>query len=498
MAGKNRILLFYPRFNTEKGGRSSATSIFLPLSLLYVANPLLEGGFDVTILDGRLEDYRPKVLELKDELLACGVSCQIPQIKHGLEFSRFVKSLDENIPIAWGGWYPTTHPEQTIADPAIDFVVKGEGEVTFSELCARLRDGESVQDLQGIVYMKQGEMASSPDRPLLKEYPSKRLPYELLKMEAYHIANGTINYVSSRGCPHNCRFCSIHGYTRQWKGLKAEQIVSDLAFLKSEFGVHSVIFHDDNFCANPKRVREFVHLLAEARLEITWMCNSHVRELSFLDQETFDMCRQSGLSRMSIGVESGSQKTLDFIRKAYKVKELAPVLERIHKASIPLRTFFIIGFPDESEADLEETFSLMKHVAETYPDSELIMRLYHPIPGTDLYDYEKQSEIPIRFPETIDEMSEIELDVGHPWDPESSHLMSYRDREFLRKKSFYFWLAYISPSVKNRRKAGRFKMMFELLSRAARFRSEKNFFSLPVEWWNYRLLQALRGKHSRN
>ncbi len=103
------------------------------MPLLFLANPLLERGFKVTLVDERVEDYRAKIRELKDELLLCGVSCMPPQIKDGLEFSRFVKATDDSIRVAWGGWHPTVFPTQTAADSAIDFVVRGEEEVEVLE-----------------------------------------------------------------------------------------------------------------------------------------------------------------------------------------------------------------------------------------------------------------------------------------------------------------------------------------------------------------------------
>jgi radical SAM superfamily enzyme YgiQ (UPF0313 family) len=459
--------------------------------LLHLSNPLLESGFKVTLVDGRLEDYRAKIIELKDELLVCGVSCQLPQIGHGLEFSRFVKSVNENIRIVWGGWYPTTHPDQVIVDPAIDFVVRGEGEITFCELCRRIREKDTMENLKGITYESDGKVVANPNSSPLRELSPKRLPYDMLKMEGYGILNGLINYMSSRGCPHSCKFCSMAKYSRPWRGLKAETMVSDLRFLKSEYKINRVIFHDDNFLANPKRVEEFSRRLLEEKLSIAWECKSSVSELKAIDQETFNVFRQAGLGKISIGVESGAQDTLDFIQKGHRIEDLAPVLNRMSKASISARVNFIIGFPNEGASSLDKTFSLIPHIAETYSDFEMEVYLYHPIPGTELYDYEKQNDVSIQFPETIEEMSQIRFDARRPWNPSRSHLIGYPRRNFLRKKSLYYWIVYVSPFMRKRRKRSRMKYIFDALYYLARRRCETNFFSFPFEWWSYRILYIL-------
>jgi radical SAM superfamily enzyme YgiQ (UPF0313 family) len=442
----------------------------------------------VTLVDSRLEDYRAKIMELKDELLVCGVSCLLPQIEDGLEFSRYVKGVNENIRIVWGGWYPTTHPDQVIANPAIDFVVRGEGEITFPELCKKLREKRAIEDLKGITYKRDGKVVANPDSLPLRELPSKRLPYDMLTIEEYSILNGTINYISSRGCPHGCRFCSISRYSRAWKGLAPDAVVCELGFLRSRYNINRVIFHDDNFFAKPKRVEEFAQKLLDENLDIAWECNANVSELKAIDQATFNVFRQAGLDKIIIGVESGSQDTLDFIQKGFKIEDLAPVLDRIHTASILVRANFIIGFPNESESSLNKTFSLIGRLAETYSDIELKMFLYHPIPGTALYDCERENNTTIQFPKTIEEMAQIRFDARRPWNPARSHLVSYPRLDFLKRRSFYHWIAYVSPFMKKMRKRSPMKFLFNLLYHLAKRRCETHFFLFPFEWWSYKIL----------
>jgi len=493
MTTKNHILLFYPKFNTERyRSAPGTTNTFIPLPLLFVSNPLLENGFKVTLVDGRFEDFKAKIMDLKEDLLLCGVSCLIPQVGGGIDFSRFVKSVDPNIRVVWGGWHASIYPDQTVTNPAVDFVVRGEGEVTFLQLCQRLRNQESIQGLEGVTYKADGEIVNNPDRPLLKEFPSKRLPYDLLKMEDYGVANGFINYVSSRGCPHRCGFCAIGRYSRLWKATGADQIVSDLSFLKSRYQIGHVEFVEDNFFANPRRVREICERMIQAKLDITWRCNGHVSELRRLDHETFNMCRRAGMNMIMIGVESGSKETLDFIKKGYKREDLLSVLDRIHNAAIPACTNFIVGFPNESESALQETFDLMKHLAEAYPNNLVRPYMYHPVPGTDLYDYEKGTHV--QYPETLEGWTNIKLHASRPWDPST---LKYRNRDLLRKRSFYFWFAYLSPRLRNKRKAGKFKYAFELLHRLVKLRCDKDFFSFSFEWWAYKLLYVLSGVKSR-
>jgi anaerobic magnesium-protoporphyrin IX monomethyl ester cyclase len=487
VTAKNHIVLFYPRFNTEAYRFSpGTTNTFIPLPLLFVSNPLLESGFRVTLIDGRFEDFKATVMGLKEELLLCGVSCLIPQVGSGLEFSRFVKSVDPNISTVWGGWHSSIYAEQMVADPAVDFVVRGEGEATLLQLCQRLQNGDSVQDLEGITYKVNGRTIENPDRPPAKEFPSKRLPFDLLKMENYGVANGFINYVSSRGCPHRCGFCAIGKYSPLWKGTGADHIVSDLEFLKSKYRISRVEFVEDNFFANPKRVRQVCERMIEANLDLTWRCNGHVNELKRFDQETFDLCRRAGMNMIMIGVESGSAETLKSINKVYKREDLVSVLDRLQNAGIPACTNFIVGFPNESEAAQDETFSLMKYLSEKYPANLVRPYMYHPIPGTNLYEMEKGQHV--NYPETLEGWTTIRLHASRPWDPVT---LKYRNRNKLRKKCFYFWLSYLSPRLNRKIKTGRLKYAFRLANGLARLRYERNLLFLPFEWWVYKALYIL-------
>ena len=181
------ILLVFP-------GKYRAPDPQVPLALLHIASPLQREGYQVRILDMRLEDYRNKAI---GNPVFVGITCMSgQQIHYGLEFARKVRAESPSCPIVWGGVHPTLLPEQTAASKSVDVVVRGEGELVVPELANKLAAGETLDDVRGLTFKSEGSIKSTADADLidLDDIPVE-LPYDLLKLEKY-------TYTAVRQIPH--------------------------------------------------------------------------------------------------------------------------------------------------------------------------------------------------------------------------------------------------------------------------------------------------------
>jgi anaerobic magnesium-protoporphyrin IX monomethyl ester cyclase len=194
------ILLVFP-------GKYRAPDPQVPLALLHIASPLQREGYQVRILDMRLEDYRNKAI---GNPVFVGITCMSgQQIHYGLEFARKVRAESPFCPIVWGGVHPTLLPEQTAASKSVDVVVRGEGELVVPELANKLAAGEPLDNVRGLTFKSKGSIKSTADADLidLDDIPVE-LPYDLLNLEKYNTQqSGRFHIQTSRGCPHRCGFC---------------------------------------------------------------------------------------------------------------------------------------------------------------------------------------------------------------------------------------------------------------------------------------------------
>src|SRR5680860_909581 len=211
----NNVTLIFPRLKRE-------SNAWAPLPLQALAAPLMEDGFQVEIVDGRvINPHLPRILKAARDSLFVGLSVMTGwQIHDAIAISRAVKDAYPDIPVVWGGYHASMLPEQTLEESYIDYVVRGQGQQAVVELARRLRDGASVEGVTGLCYMKDGEavIADYPKLVDIDQFPST--PYGIVDMEKYMVPDlgkRTMKYFSSQGCPFGCGFCAETSmYGRGW------------------------------------------------------------------------------------------------------------------------------------------------------------------------------------------------------------------------------------------------------------------------------------------
>lgn len=456
---KRKVVLYNPR----------AVFFTMPLALVAVASALDRDRYDITIIDGRLErdPLARLIAETETETVLClGITVLTGEpIRDALYVSRRLKAVRPSLPVVWGGWHPSLFAAECLADPSIDIVVSGQGEETFREIVDRLASGSELDRCLGAGFRRRAEPIINPPRALrdINAYPAH--DYSLIPVERYFALKGKrqVDYVSSQGCRFRCTFCADpYVYGRGWVGLSPRRIGEEAEALLRRHPFDELAFQDETFFTQPQRVEEVCDELLARHLPITWTATMRADQGCRLGEDLFAKARRAGLRRVMIGVESGSQQMLDWMKKDMKIAQVLDSAERLARHGIGAIFNFIVGFPAEPEESVHQTLALIKKLRRMHPDCETPVFYYRPYPGSDIAEDARQRGYV--FPHGLDEWAEFDY-VGSrgPWVTEEKW------RRIERFK-FYARQAWGAPGL-----------LRWPLRVASRWRCSRDFYGFPVE-----------------
>lgn len=428
------IILFFPSYET--------TDVrLLPMSVLSVAAPLVQNGYQVKIIDQRVDkDWKKNLLEeIKEKPLAVGISALTgKQILNGIKVSKLVKE-NSDIPVIWGGVHSSLMPHQTMENKYIDFVVIGEGEETFLELVRALSSKGSSENIKGLGYKKNNKIFINPPRDFIDLDKLPEIPYHLINIENYiekkSFATGKpardIALYTSRGCPHRCGFCYNKEFNkRRWRGKSAERVVEDMKKLIKDYRVTSFNIEDDEFFVDIKRVGKICELILKEGLNIEIFTNCRVNYVANnMDDNYLKLLYRAGFKTLAFGVESGSEKILDLMRKDITIEQVFETIRKLKKAGINSKYYFMAGFPTETIDDLYETTDLIYKMKQINPQIRIpAWRITTPFPGTELYTESlKHGFIP---PKSLEQWADFSFETFKtPW-------ISKKQKRIIRNVAF--------------------------------------------------------------
>ena len=348
------VVLVYPRF--LKGWQAQPRRA-IPLGLLAVATPVSRAGYNVKIIDQRVEpDWRALLArELRRDPICVGVSSMTgPQLQFALEISRLAKQHG-GAPVVWGGVHPSLLPEQTLENENIDMVVQGEGEETFLELVQALEAGKHVGSVQGIWYKEGGDVKTTGVRPFVDLNRLPPLSFDLIDMEKYRRVMFGVpqqSFFTSRGCPYQCTFCFNTVFNRKrWRAMESDLVVRRIKDFSSRYGVKGVVFHDSNFFVDMDRSRRILRGILDENLGIVVSkMNIDPTVLVKMTPDDFALLERAGCRRFSAAVESGSERIRALIKKPVDVDGLLEKNRELGRTSIVPSYPFMIGFPSPRDA----------------------------------------------------------------------------------------------------------------------------------------------------
>lgn len=458
-ASRIKIVLYNPR----------AVFFTMPLALLAIGSELDPEIYEVVIVDGRLEaDPVGAVIAALPGALCLGVTVLTgAPISDALQISRAVKSVRPGLPIVWGGWHPSMFARECLAEPAVDITVRGQGEETFADIVQRLAAGRSLEGCLGCtVRLPDGSILENAPRPLAPVDRFRAHDYRLIPVERYFELKGKrqLDYISSQGCNFRCAFCSDpFVYGRKWVGLEPARMALRLKELWQRYHFDDVNFQDETFFTRAQRVRAFADGLIDAGLKVTWAATMRADQGVRLPHEVWARCKQSGLRRLLVGVESGSNEMLRRIRKDIRIEQVYDTVERMLQYGIAGHFPFIVGFPDESDESIHATLECAKRLRALSPDFQTPIYYFKPYPGSELV--REAVARGFRLPQTLEAWSQFDYVAGlpGPW-------VSSEKFRLIERFKFFQELAW-----------QRVSRGMSLVQGLARYRCSRNEYRWPLE-----------------
>ena len=381
----------------------------LPMSLLAIGS-MLEAEFEYRIVDGNLEaDPAGAILAIADKQKITAIAVTVmpgPQLRSAVSGCRQLKRLLPEVPIIWGGYFPSQHADACLSEHTVDVCVIGQGEQTILELMRAIRDGESWSSIAGLTYRQNGTIRRTPPRALtplddLPDWPYQRLPMERY-FHKHYLGDRVATHHSSFGCPFACNFCAVVGMSnRKWVAQSPDRVGQVLEKFSLLYRSDAVQFHDMDFFISESRTQAIAERLTP--LGMTWWALGRVDELMRYQDATWAAMRRSGLKMVFCGAESGSTEMLKRMNKGGTASaDLTIELARRMKAHGIVPEFsFVVGNPPDPEADLSQTLSFIRRIKQINDATEIILYVYSPVPMDGTF-YEAAQHQGFKFPDTLE------------------------------------------------------------------------------------------------
>lgn len=354
-----------------------------PLGLGYLASILEREEHEVRIVDSLAMDYdltdvKGAIKKFDPEVV--GITATTPAIYDAYKVAEVAKEMNPNCKTVIGGPHATFMARETLDEcPYLDIVVKGEGEQTVRELAS---NGD-LRAIKGIAFRENGSIRENGERGFIKDLDEVPFPaYHLFPMEKYKtngVKFGTM--ITSRGCPFRCTFCSSSKLCGKiWRGRGPINVLKEIKLLKDEYKIGEIEFLDDTFTLNNKRAEVICELLIKEGTDISWSCSSRVDTINV---ELVKKLKKAGCHSIYLGVESGSQKSLNLIKKGITLMQAKRAIKIAKKMKLDTVASFIIGIPGETIKAIEKTVKFAKKLNPTLAQ----FTIFTPYPGTEAYDF---------------------------------------------------------------------------------------------------------------
>jgi len=365
----------------------------IPLGLCYLAAVLENNGISVSIIDNYVHGYSSQILSekiLKRRPYIVGFSTTTQNSFQAFETAELIKKSNPDIKIVFGGIHASVLPYKVMRNKNVDYVIIGEGEYALLELVKAVVKGEGkISGIRGLFFRKSdGEIGYNSNRSLIANLDELPFPARhLVDLKDYSEDSAIfgverlVSLNTSRGCPFHCAFCSSSSYwNRKFRARTPTNIVDEIEFLIKKYNADGIRFREDNFTVNRKRVIAICEEIQRRNIIIPLECESRV---DTINKEILIRMKEAGCRAIWFGVESGSQKTLDFLNKGTTLSQTRKVFEWCHNLGIATGATFMLGVPGETREDVLQTLNFALEIAPDWAS----FQAYLGLPTSQLYYY---------------------------------------------------------------------------------------------------------------
>ncbi|KNZ71010.1 cobalamin B12-binding domain-containing protein [Thermincola ferriacetica] len=414
-----KILLLTPPYHT---GIIEITGNWPPLNLVYLAGSLRQAGFELAIYDVMtlrhdLQDIEKYVAANNPDAVLIGA--YTASINAALDTLAVVKKVNPSVITVLGGVHASFCFEEILRNNrAVDFVVRGEGEITAVELFRSLNESTDLTLVQGLAFLQGDRLVITGERPLIDDLDSLLPAWDLIDWNNYYykITNRRLGLMSSsRGCPHRCSFCSQHLF---WRGTYRERspqnFVSEVEVLYKQYGVRMIMLADEYTTYNRRRWEQILDLLIEKKMDLHFSMETRVEDV-LRDRDILWKYRQAGVMHVYIGVESVFQSSLDRYNKGLEAANSREAIKLLDEAGIITECSFISGNLEETPDTMQQT---LQKALEFNPDLAHFL-LITPWPYTPLYEELKPHIIEhdlSKYHFVYPIVKPLQMDVTELWD----------------------------------------------------------------------------------
>jgi len=401
-----KVLLIEPPFHRFMGFYRH----YYPLGLAYIAGALAIHNHVVEIYDAEHDpkarsrsyletsrdygkyleaiEYRehPVWSEIQREISRfqpdlVGISVLTVKVPSALRIASLCHIAYRKIPVVVGGEHPTARPEDLLKDDNVDFAVRGEGERTMCEVVDTLDSGGRLEGIDGLFFKRRRRICHNKNRALIENLDGLPIPARnaLANKETYRPVDfGLI--MGSRGCPYRCAFCPNQNlWGRRVRFRSISGIVDEIKSVKETYSTEYFSFRDYSFSVDPKWTMELCKRIREEKLDIQWECTTRP---DLVNEEIISMMKDAGCTTIRIGIESGSDRVLNEIRKDLSLKETKAAARILNRHNLYWTAYFMFGLPSETKEDVEKTLALIDEIDPPF----VTMARYTPIPGSEMYE----------------------------------------------------------------------------------------------------------------
>lgn len=466
-----RIALITPPYHS---GVVESAGTWLNVGFVYIAGALRAAGYEVDYYDAmslwhKWPDIQKRIEAFRPDMIA--TTAYTASIVDAVKLLRFAKSINPRIVTALGNVHAAFCYDEILTHDhdAVDYIVRGEGEETLPMLCHCLNAGDDPKKVLGIAYWRDGGVVVTPKAPYIHDLDSLPTAWDLVEWPIYTYRakkNARLAIVSSsRGCKSQCSFCSQQLFWSQsWRARSAENFVAELEMLHNVHGVQVAMLSDELPTFDRERWVRILDLMQEREVPVKLLMETRVDDI-LRDADIMDKYREGGVEHIYVGVEAGSQETLDLFKKDTKVDQSKAAIDLINGADIVSETSFVLGMPDDTPESIEQTIELAKHYnpdmafflaiapwpyAELYPELE-------PYVGTK--DYRKYNLVePVIKPKNMT-MEELERHLGRA--SQKFFMHKFQNLENLSAWKQEFMLSVLDLLINHSYLAGQMKAMLK-------------------------------------